>query len=156
MPRKYIGSENQQCKEFASYLQAQNIPFMRLACEIPTKHFGMLKMFKQQGFQSGYPDYFILLHNDKFPGLCIEMKSTTGAYPTQSGKDPQHEYLLFLARLGYITYVCKGAEYAQMATENYKAGFYGHLYLPQVHSQSRRPKMMARCYNIILEEIENG
>jgi hypothetical protein len=154
MTRKYVGSENEQCKKFASFLQAQKIPFMRLACEIPTKHFGMLRMFKQQGFVSGYPDYFILLHNDKFPGLAIEMKSTVGAYPTQSGKDPQHDFLLHLSRLGYIVYVCKGTEYAEMAVNNYLGGVYGHLYLPQVHSQSRRPKMMARCYNILLEEAE--
>ena len=151
MPRVYKNHEAKECVDYAEYLHSINYPFMRLACEIPTKSFGVLRTLQKQGFESGYPDYFGLAGNKKYKGLVVEMKSLVGNYPVQTGKDPQHEFLLLLARLGWAVYVCKGAEVAIEVTKNFLDNKIGHIYLPQEHSYSRRPKMVGRCYNLLLD-----
>jgi hypothetical protein len=149
MARAYRNQETPECIAYAEYLHSINYPFMRLACEIPTTNFGILKNLKKQGFEKGYPDFFGLAQNKEYKGLVVEMKSLVGNFPVATGADEQHEFLLLLAKLGCAVYVCKGAEVAIEVTKNFLDNKIGHIYLPQEHSYSRRPRMVGRCYNLL-------
>lgn len=73
---------------------------------------------KAAGAKAGIPDLFLPVPIGNYHGLYIEMKKTIGS----STAPAQKQWLLKLAEQGYFTCVCKGAEMAKTAIENYLSG----------------------------------
>lgn len=155
---KYTRREDLCCTKYATYLKENKIPFMRLACEIPTTRMAVINRLKREGFQAGYPDYVIIrpFYKDGImihPGLCVEMKHEEGNMPTKNSD--QHKFLTSMALQGYVTYVTRGADIAQLVTERYlTTGEYSHLYDINIPRNGIR-KCLARCYNILIKEKSN-
>jgi len=148
--RVYKQYENRECIAFAEYLKEHGIPFMRIACEIPTKSFGVLASLRRQGFQSGYPDFYIYAPSDPYHALAVEMKKVGGAYPVQTGKDLQDTILKSMAMENVATFVTMGAEVAIKVTETYFNEPYklGNVYA--VQEGVRKPKQIGRFYNLLV------
>ena len=60
---------------------------------------------KRQGVKSGVPDLLLLVPNDKYIGLAIEMK-----VGKNKATENQLRWLKFLKKQGYKTCICYGAE----------------------------------------------
>ena len=153
--KKYVRREDAHCTRYADYLRVNNLPFMRIACEIPTNRMSVIYRMKREGFRAGYADYMVYkpyYENGviKFPGLFVEMKHEGGSMPTMNGSNPQHMVLLSYARNGYITYVTRGADIAILVTEMYLGGEYKSLYSDDIPRNGRK-KVLARCYNTLEE-----
>lgn len=63
---------------------------------------------KAEGLRNGFPDLLLPVPRDGFHGLVIEMKRQKGGRPTPE----QLDWLEFLAEMGFMTALCKGAEAA--------------------------------------------
>lgn len=147
----YKYQEGKECQEFAQFLITNKIPFMRIASEIPSKSFGIINQRKKEGFQAGYPDFFVFAARGKYHGLAVEMKSLVGNFPTMTGKDPQHEFLKSMARQDYATYVTKGAESAIFVTELYlKEGKVTDIM--KMREGKKLPQKFTRCYNQLCQQ----
>lgn len=73
---------------------------------------------KKEGMRKGIPDYLFAYPSQPYHGLFIELKRRQGGRVSKE----QHEYLAYLASVGYRVEVAKGWEEAAAAIEDYLSG----------------------------------
>lgn len=74
-------------------------------------------MLKAEGVMAGAPDLFLFVPTNKYHGLAIEMKTTTGR---QSNN--QKEWQCFAEAQGYKYVLCRSFEQFQNEIKNYLQG----------------------------------
>lgn len=73
---------------------------------------------KQRGLRAGIPDLVLLVKNEKYIGMFIEMK-----YGKNKTTQNQKVWLSLLSTIGYKCVVCYSFEEAKTAIENYMRNY---------------------------------
>ena len=111
-----IPTETQEQITVASWLRVNNILFYHVPNEAK-RSIGLARIEIAMGLQSGVPDICIPIARKGFHGLYIEMKSLKG-----KATENQLKWLKNLKEQGYQCYVCKGADIAIKAIQDYLEG----------------------------------
>ena len=134
----YVRREDAECLKLAKFLQEHHLDYVRIASEIPTKNFGVIKRLQKEGWRSGEPDFFLAMPVKNWAGLWLEMKSDHNHFPTT--KSDQHKILLMRAKSGYASFCCRSGESAIKVVE-------GYLNNKWELSMMQGKKELIRCYN---------
>jgi hypothetical protein len=95
-----------QYKQYANYLFA-----------IPNggvRNIGTAIKLKKEGVMAGVPDLFLMMPNNNYHGLWIEMKIKGG-----KASDSQKQFISAASLIGYHAVICYGFEEAQNTINNY-------------------------------------
>lgn len=120
MPKPKTTEHDEQCK-FIQYcrFKARQDPRYGNVIAIPNQRkwtFGAHHYFKEEGFSAGFPDLAILVPNEKYHGLFIEMKQPKGKVTKH-----QETWLNKLTAQGYACFVCRSANAAIKCINEYLA-----------------------------------
>ena len=119
-----LPTESQEQKivfAWAEYMQRSYYPELERLYAIPNgewRNIVTARRLKSEGVKQGVPDLCLPVARNGYHGLYLELKRKKGGQTSKA----QREWIEYLNAAGYLAIVCKGAEEAITAIQNYLKG----------------------------------
>lgn len=109
-----VPTERKEGLVLVGYADARNLPLVHTPNE-GRRTLWQGAALKAQGLRAGYPDYTLYIAKNGYHGLMIELKRKKGGVTS----DKQKYWIDLLNRNGYLAIICRGADEAIKAIEDY-------------------------------------